>query len=381
MVETIMDMDHAEPPLPAAFLAAAASYWLGVWPQARGELRRWRARARSTPDPTLRLHALETLEHKWSNVEGAAALAVLAPSRYRSTVIRALVSWQAIYDLADTLSENSSDRAANSHQLHQALLIAVCQPAAHPDYYAQHPTSADNRYMRALVDAARIAFDSLPSHMLTAAAAQRAARRIATYQALHHAGAHEALANWAKTHTPSGTDLRWWETSAASASSLAALAMITVSADRSLLQEDASAIENVYWPWAGALHTLLDSLTDLQEDTALGQRSLLDYATSKEIRVRMHRLSIKTSQQTERLPRPRKHAILITGMTSLYLSAPEAHLPAARPIAESILAVAGSTVGPAITILRARRTAMRIGRRIRAFAETRASTNPPKPQP
>jgi tetraprenyl-beta-curcumene synthase len=239
------------------------------------------------------------------------------------------------------------------------LVVAVQPPASHPDYYAEHQSSADGEYLCALVDTARSAFQRLPSRAATAAGACRAAQRIANYQALHHAKSHEALAIWSDAEAPAGANLLWWETSAATASSLPALAMIAAASNPHLDANDAVALEAAYWPWASALHTLLDCLIDLPEDIASGQPSLLSYANTKQIAARMQDLVTQTSRRMQRLPQPHQHAILIVGMTSLYLTAPEAYLPIARPITEGILAEIGSIAWPALAIMRLRRATIR----------------------
>ena len=40
---------------------------------------------------------------------------------------------------------------------------------------------------------------------------------------------------------------------------------------------DAREIDRAYFPWIGALHTLLDSLVDRHEDRESGRPSLLSY--------------------------------------------------------------------------------------------------------
>ncbi|MGD1058885.1 MAG: DUF2600 family protein, partial [Solirubrobacteraceae bacterium] len=75
-----------------------------------------------------------------------------------------------------------------------------------------------------------------------------------------------------------------WPTScpatASAGSSLGLFALIAAAAHPSLPPADASAIEDAYWPWIGALHSLLDSLIDKADDTAVAQQSLLDYYTT-----------------------------------------------------------------------------------------------------
>lgn len=351
-------MAHPSRQLIVPFASAAASYWLSAWPAARTQRQKWRSRSQTIADPALRVHALETLDHKQTNLEGAVAYAVLAPRGKRAAVIQALVSWQAAYDLADTLSEHSTNRTTESHRLHQ-LLIRALQPSHAASRAAK--TSGhipdEGAYLRQLGDAARLAFTSLPSHRMTAPAAIQGARRIARYQALHHAASHQALARWASTQTPPDTGLLWWETSAAAASSLPTLAMIAAAAEPTLTATEVKAIEAIYWPSASALHTLLDSLIDLQQDDEDRQKSLLEHAELSSIAIRLQKLASLALTPRERVPDPKRHAILIIGMASLYLSAPEATSIILKPTRDRVISTIGPMARPALVILRARRAA------------------------
>jgi tetraprenyl-beta-curcumene synthase len=262
-----------------AFISAARCYWLDVFPRVQRELDYWRNRASEIPDPELRRLALETHRFKWCNVEGAAAFATLAPAVHRCAAIRALVTFQAAYDYADTMAEQPhDDPIANGRLLHQPLLVALNKIAKHPDYYAHSRSNNDGGYLRSLTDSCRRAFEELPAHAIVAPAARRGAQRIVTYQSLNHSGnnTREMLARWAQEETLPGTGLRWWETSAACASSLTALALLSAAASPALEARDVLAIESAYHPWVGALHTLLDSLIDWSDDELAGQPSLLD---------------------------------------------------------------------------------------------------------
>jgi tetraprenyl-beta-curcumene synthase len=349
--------------LTTAFLSAAHCYWLNVFPRVQRELHYWRRRAREIPDPELRHLALETHRAKWCNVEGAAAFATLTPPAYRNAAIRVLVSFQAVYDYADTLAEKPhEDPIANGRLLHQPLLVAFNPNAAHPDYYAYSRSSEDGGYLRALADTCRRAFNELPAHTFVAPAVWRAAERIVTYQSLNHSGTstHRALARWAENETPHGTGLRWWETSAACASSLTALALLSAAADPALEVGDVVAIENAYHPWVGALHTLLDSLIDRSQDELDSQPSLLDhYNTDAELTERLRALAWRSRSVITALPQASRHAVLLAGMTGLYLSAPEARSSRTQSVADGVLGAMEDLMTPALLIMRARRAVRR----------------------
>jgi tetraprenyl-beta-curcumene synthase len=345
----------------AAFVQMACRYWLNVFPCVCREARYWTNRAARIPDPLLRRLALESLEGKRGNIEGAAAFAALVPHAQRALVVRMLVAWQAAYDYLDTLAEQpSADQSANGRQLHLALLAALEPGTRHRNYYAHHDRNDDGGYLEALIDAARAALGALPSHTGVAASVQRSAARIVSYQSLNQ-GDHRDLARWADTETPPGSGLYWWETAAAGSSSLPVLALLTAAADAEVSTSEITAIECAYFPWIGGLHTLLDSLVDLQEDADAGQTSLLaHYASAEEAATRVQMFAAESLSAAHTLRRGRQHTLIITGMTSFYLTDPEGSSATGQLVSRSVIETLGPLVKPSMIVLRARRAASRI---------------------
>jgi tetraprenyl-beta-curcumene synthase len=347
--------------LARTFLLATQRYWIAVFPSARREIRRWRERAETIPDATLRALALDTLETKWGNLEGAAAFAVFVPRTKRLTVARAALTWQAIYDFADTLTEQPCrEHAANAHRLHGALLVAVTPGTPHEDYYAHHLHHDDAGYMTALVDASRTALLTLPRFRTIHDLVHLNARRIVRYQTC--ISQPSDFAEWARTVTPSDTTLRWWELGAACGSSMGIFALIAAAADPELRWHDAAAIERAYFPWIGSLHTLLDSLVDHHDDLLAGQHSLVRHYSSPEAAAeRLHIIATEAVRRAWTLTDGPRHALLLAGMTSLYLSSRAASAPYARPSTERILDTIGGLGMPAMVVLGVRHAMRRRG--------------------
>jgi tetraprenyl-beta-curcumene synthase len=352
--------------LATAFVSSAHCYWLNVFPQVRCELRYWRARAASIPDPILRQLALDTYASKWCNLEGAAAFATLAPRAYRSITVRLLFTFQAAYDYADTLSERPrSDPVANGRQLHQPLLVALEQDAIHPDYYLHSDLRDDGGYLKALTDSCHDAFGQMPSRGLVEDSARRAAERIVTYQSLNHCDTHDALGRWAERETPTGTGLRWWETAAACASSLTVLALLSAAAQPTLTAGAVAAIEHAYHPWVGALHTLLDSLVDWHEDELASQPSLLDhYSSLTELTERMQVLVRCSRTALTTVPCARRHAVVLAGMVGVYLAALQARSESTARVADGVYDAMGWLIRPTLVVVGLRRTGQRVQRQL-----------------
>lgn len=318
--------------LTACFATAAYRYWLQIFPCVRRESSHWRERAQEIPDPRLRGLALEAQMLKRGNIEGSAALAAFAPRAWRTTVTRAQVAYQSIYDYTDTLAELASKSPiANARQLHQALLVATDPTAHHTDYYAHYPAQDDGGYLRSLIETCRAALHALPAYPAIQHPAHRFTRRIVAYQSLNlteSQGGHQLLRRWAATETQIETELRWWETAASAGSSLGLFALIAAAADPGLTRDEATAIERAFWPWIGALHSLLDSVTDQDEDHHADQRSLLSYYDGpQEIAARLHILARESVRAASQLRQPAIYLLTIAAMGSHYTNATRHHTP------------------------------------------------------
>lgn len=344
-----------------AFASAARCYWLGVFPVVRREIRRLRHRASEIPDPVLRRLALDAQRRKWASLEGAAAFATFTRRQQRAGVARLLVDLQGVFDYADTLMEQPSDApVANSRQLHQAFVAALQPDLPHSNYYQHHARCEDGGYLTELIDTCRTFIRELPSYPIVADAVMRHARRIVFYQSdinLATTNDHPCLARWGSKQAP-GTDLNWWEVGAACGSSLAIFAHIAAATDPALTSCEVDAIEALYWPWAEALHILLDSLIDRTEDRETHQPNLLDHYTSQaEMAERLGLLASKTVKRAHEVAP--HHRLILAGMVALYLSDEQAWIASARPASELILAATGTLAKPALLLLGARRFALR----------------------
>jgi tetraprenyl-beta-curcumene synthase len=350
---------------PTTFLSAALRYWFGVFPLIRKESRQWRHRAEEIPDPSLRQLALEAQRIKRSNIEGSAALATFAPALHRGEVTRAQVAFQSVYDYVDSLAEQPNDHpVANARQLHQALLAAIEHSSEHTDYYGCHPCAGDGGYLEKIVAACRAALDTLPSRTVITESAHRLTTLISSYQSLNLTqpqGGHRYLEAWALTNTPPGTGLHWWETAAAAGSSLGVFALITAAAQPALQPAEAIAIERAYWPWVGALHSLLDSLIDETDDAAHEQQSLLAYYdTPQEAADRLEALARGALTAVNTLPHADHHILLLAAMASSYLASPEAASPTVLLARHRVIHVLGPATQPCLALLRVRHTGARI---------------------
>ncbi|MGA9286090.1 MAG: DUF2600 family protein [Solirubrobacteraceae bacterium] len=349
-----------------SFLCAAVRYWAGVFPLACREIREYENAARAIPDADLRTIALRALSKERGNLEGAAAYATFAPRRHRSSVARAAVAFQALYDFADAASEQPDGATDNTRRLHMALLVALDPGMSHSDYYA-HDRREDGGYLHRLVERCQAMVGQLPSLSTVTDQMQSAAGRIVTYQCLNHQGAsdsYECFARWARAQAAPETDLSWWETGAAAGSSLAIFALLSAAAEPALRASHADALERAYFPWIGALHTLLDSLVDEQEDMMTGQHCLTArYDSHAETAERLQSLTAGAVARAKMLPDANDHTMILGAMIGFYLANGRTQNSHMRHTADLVLAACGDHALPALQILRSRHMARRLAQR------------------
>jgi tetraprenyl-beta-curcumene synthase len=345
-----------------SFAGAARRYWLGVFPRVRRERDTRKARASEIRDPALREVALAALG-KWGNVEGAAAFATFAPRLRRTAAIRAMSAFQAAYNYLDMLAERPSGQTdgwpgANAERLHEALLVAL-DPAAPPLYYYAGSGQTDGGYLQEMVEECRAALGELPCWPAVLPAARRAAERIIAFQSASTGDPDSdraALRATADEHGLPGWELRWWETAAACGSSLCVFALIAAAAQSRVDSAEIAAIEHAYFPWIGALHSLLDNLVDVAEDHATGQHSLIGcYPSAIQASAGMRLLAQQSLRATQDLANPAGHVLILAAMASFYLSSPEADTPDGQIVAAAVLDTLGTPARRAMLVFLARR--------------------------
>jgi tetraprenyl-beta-curcumene synthase len=341
-----------------ALVAAGVVYWLTIYPRARLAIRHWRRRAHQIPDPTLRAHALYKLTHERLNPEAAAFFAVLAPRRHRTSLVRLMVGFQIAYDYLDAINEQPATASLrNGLQLHRALNDAVSSQPYNADYYLYHPQHDDGGYLADLGRACRAALRVLPSASALEPLLLHAAERCGEAQSRNHAvlvEGHEQLIEWAAAQQDTGEYL-WWELAAAGISCLALHALFAAAARATTLVE-AERIDTAYYPPVCAISALLDSLVDHGDDASGTNHSFVGhYPTPNLTAERFAAITSEARALSGALHNHRRHAVILAGIASFYLSAPGAHTELARPAASRTLDCLGQSSAPILAVMRLRR--------------------------
>jgi tetraprenyl-beta-curcumene synthase len=341
-------------------MRAARHYWLNVFPRAQRELNVWCRRAEQIPDFVLRQAAFDGLLSKSVDLEGATAFAAFVSPSLQGKVVRAITAFEIAFDYLDNVVElPSQDPIANGRSLNKALLVAISPGARHLDYYQHFPRRDDAGYLKALVHTCQAALESLPSFAAVVEPMYRALSRITTYQSLNHGdanGSRDAFQRWACSQTMGGVGLSWWETAAAAGSQLSVLVLIAAAGDPTMSPEHAVALEQAYFPWIGALSTLLDSVIDQQADRAENQQSLVDHYRSPRIAAeRMRMITLKAVDAISELPDAEHHRLILAAMAAFFHSTPQASKPEVGVVTRTVFETMGAQAMPAFLLLRARR--------------------------
>lgn len=344
--------------LAGALTRALLTYWLAVFPRARRELRRWGETAAAIEDPVLRELALGKLGSEALVAEGAAAFAILAARAHRADVVRAVVAYEILYDVVDAIGEKpSADPLSHNRAVHAALLDALAPDEPLRYRLSSVAASDDDCYLTLLIGRCRDALRRLPAHALVLPALERFAARAAEVQSLNHAGGvdgHRALAQWADAQR--AADFRWWEIAAAAGDPLGVFALLAAAGDPRTLHSDVTAIEQAYFPWIGALVWLMESLVDQHDDAGSGNHSYVGhYESAQEGARRLSTIAGHAAIAAAGLPRGPSHAVLLAGVSGLYLSDPHAATAEASEGAQAIRQMLGWPVDVLLVVLRLRR--------------------------
>jgi tetraprenyl-beta-curcumene synthase len=340
------------------FAGAAWRYWAQVFPAARSTQRRLRELATKIPDPLLREDALISHDHKGSNSEGLAALAVLAPRERRSDVARSLVAYQLMLDYLDCVSERPVENPVEAGlDLHRAFAVALDPDASHEDYYARAPAADDGGYLERLIETCRAPLRGLPSYHAVQGPLQHQAMLCAESQALNHAlrftAVEDRLSEWARTTVAEArfeSEFEWWElVAAAAASSLCVGALIALAAVPGVSEEEARRVEAAYFPWASGLNALLDSLVDLDEDPEDGSH-LRRYSSPEHAAERLGTIAGGARLRVSALADGALHEAILAAMGALYLAHEEAWKPGREPISLAIYEALGPLAKPSLVV-------------------------------
>ena len=310
--------------------AVARELVWGLW-WVLQEVEKWKACAAEIPNATIRRDALEALEHKRPNTDGAALLWII-PAQRSLRLLRLLVAYEIMGDFLDSTVERGAHvGTVNGRQLHLALVEAVDIERPISDYYRHHPWQDDGGYLPRLVEACRSGCAKLPSYRSVRPLLIRAAT-LAQVQGLNHEPdmilRQSMLEAWAIRETESDVGVGWYEAAGAASAWLTVLALMAVAAEPGPPRVHAHVVFLAYFPWIALAATLLDSYDDLVEDQVNKTNSYLTSYGSFELVVqRLDELLRRATYEAGALPNGERHTVIVASMIALYLSKDSVRTP------------------------------------------------------
>jgi tetraprenyl-beta-curcumene synthase len=321
------------------------------------EVDHWRTLAAAIPDDALRHDALEAIDRKRANIDGAALFWTLP--RVRSpALLRLLVAYEVLADFLDCTNESGAHVGmTNGLTLHRALVEALDPAAPISDYYRYHPWTEDAGYVRALVDTCRQTCVQLPSYDTAKSLLTRAAF-LTQVLALNHepdpVRRDTVLRAWADTHFADQGELAWFEWTGGASAWLTVLALLALAAEPDRAPRDAQDTYSTYLPWMSLVGTMLDSYGDIDQDAVDAAHSYIAHYESTEAATkRVSEIVRRSLEHAGALPDGHRHLVLASCMIAMYLSKDSVRTPQTRALTLSIVHAAGSLTRLLMPVLRA----------------------------
>jgi tetraprenyl-beta-curcumene synthase len=279
-------------------------------------------------------------------------------------LLRLLTTYQVLWDFLDSLSETWRELApGDALKLHLALVDAVNPSGPICDYYAKLPLPDDGGYLRSLVEACRSCCRALPSFPNVAPVLRKEAERIGV-QAINHgsepAQIPPALRTWVAREYPGTHEVSWFELAAAAGANLAIYALFALAADACCSIDRIEDTYRAYFPWSGALATMLDGFVDQFDDERHGDHCYLAYYRSPDDATRqIARLVRRCLSETHSLRDGERHTVVAASMVAMYLSRDSARTSSLSAPARQVARAGGSLTCALLPVLRLWRVANR----------------------
>lgn len=295
-----------------------------VFPMVHQELRRWRSKAENIPDAELKKQAIASMTSKQFHCEGGSFYAV-ADMKNRHQLVPLIVAFQTISDYLDNLCDRSTSMDPQDfRQLHQAMLDAVNPGAPLKDYYKYRDEKEDGGYLHDLVKTCQQHVREFPHYDLVYETIKRFVSLYSDLQVYKHIDPQEReaeLYRWWNQHRQNYPQLRWYEFSAATGSTLGVFMLFKVACEPEATKERVKQIETSYFPWVCGLHILLDYLIDQEEDKDGGDLNFcFYYKDSADTINRLQYFREQARTHLEGLPDCTFHTMIVEGLLGLYLS-------------------------------------------------------------
>lgn len=301
-------------------------FLLRVVPEASAALEEIRTHASAIPDDRLRIEALASVEQKAFHVAGACILATFLPREAAAAYIRIVTPLETIYDYLDNLCDRHPDVPAEAYPVLHLAIADALNPSAEPrEYYALGPNGDDGGYLAGLVAQTQAGLAAAPHlEVLRPLFADAASfyGELQTFKHLPRGERERACVAWYERNRGRFGVLDWHEFACAAGSNMHVFAALYMAMrDR---PQDIIAAYDAYFPFVSAVHILLDSFIDQDEDAEHDDLNFARvYGGGPALRDRYAFMSAQARARLSRLPEAGCHRFVFDVMTLFYLSHPK----------------------------------------------------------
>ncbi|MEG5162336.1 tetraprenyl-beta-curcumene synthase family protein [Microcoleus sp. AT3-A2] len=295
-----------------------------VLPRVRKYLQVWQKEAELIPNSELRKQALLSITNKTFHCEGGSIYGLLAKEKIEPT-IRFIVAYQTISDYLDNLCDRSTSLDPEDFRtLHQACLDALTPDAESINYYQFRQEQDDGGYLMKLVKTCQDVLKKLPSYQVIAPCLHELADYYCNLQVHKHVKVQERvprLKAWFEEHRNQIPEMKWYEFSACTGSTLGIFCLIAYAGDPNFSKELAIKVKNSYFPWVQGLHILLDYFIDQEEDRIGGDLNFCTYYQSEQETIERFFYFLKNADKAVYLlPEKHFHRMINRALLGVYLA-------------------------------------------------------------
>ncbi len=310
--------------VPSNSISLMAKVYKDVLPEVHKHLSYWREKANQIPDPELRTQAVASINTKTFHCEGGAILALLA-HEHKDECIRFIVAYQTISDYLDNLCDRSTSLdPIDFRALHDSMPDALTLDNPLKNYYRHRSEQEDGGYLNSLVKTCQDVlkkvkhFDIINEHL------QELALYYCDLQVHKHVRIEERvprLEKWFNEYKPHLPEMKWYEFSACSGSTLGIFCLVAYAFQPSFSEETANKIRDGYFPYIQGLHILLDYFIDQDEDRKGGDLNFcFYYPKQSELVARLQHFVEEADQNITGIPDEHFHRMINRGLLGIYLS-------------------------------------------------------------
>ncbi len=319
-----------------------------VVPKAARALAGIRTLAEVIPDDRLRLQALSSIDAKAYHVAGGCILATFLTPSAADHYVEIVAPLETIYDYLDNLCDRHPDVGIAAYPiLHRAISDALDPGAVVGGYYDLGPSGDDGDYLVTLVRRVQRGLRRLAEHEQLIPLFREAATLYADMQTFVHfpaAEREEACRLWYGRHAARYGKLEWFEFACAAGSQFQVYAPLFMLFDT----RHASIIDTyrAYFPAVSALHVLLDSFIDQEEDREHDDLNFVSlYGGNERFFERVAYLARRAVGAFSHLPNAQRHRFVLRAMSLFYLTHPKVYAQRLDESALELLKIIDTELG------------------------------------